>query len=73
MNVPCQKIVVQGNPSREILKSARKIGADLIVIGSMGRTGFKKFLLGSVAEKVVLQSSIPVLMIKEDGNLLCFA
>jgi len=38
------------------------------VIGSMGRTGFEKILLGSVAEKVVLQSSIPVLMIKEDGN-----
>jgi len=68
MNVPCQKIVVQGNPSIEILKSAREIEADLIVIGSMGRTGFEKILLGSVAEKVVLQSSIPVLMIKEDGN-----
>jgi len=68
INVPCQKIVVQGNPSIEILKSAREIEADLIVIGSMGRTGFEKILLGSVAEKVVLQSSIPVLMIKEDGN-----
>jgi nucleotide-binding universal stress UspA family protein len=68
MNVPCQKIVVQGNPSIQILKSAREIEADLIVIGSMGRTGFEKILLGSVAEKVVLQSSIPVLMIKEDGN-----
>jgi nucleotide-binding universal stress UspA family protein len=38
------------------------------VIGSRGRTGIEKFLLGSVAEKVVLQSSIPVLMIKGEAD-----
>jgi nucleotide-binding universal stress UspA family protein len=68
MNVPCRKIIAQGNPSQEIIKSAQEIEADLIVIGSRGRTGVEKFLLGSVAEKVVLQSSIPVLMIKGDEN-----
>jgi len=60
--------VLQGNPSQEILKSAREMEADLIVIGSRGRTGIEKLLLGSVAEKVVLQSPIPVLMIKGDGE-----
>lgn len=68
MKVPCRKIIVQGNPSQEILRSAHEIEADLIVIGSRGRTGVEKFLLGSVAEKVVLQSIIPVLMIKGDEN-----
>jgi nucleotide-binding universal stress UspA family protein len=68
LNIPCRKIVLQGNPSQEILKSAREMEADLIVIGSRGRTGIEKFLLGSVAEKVVLQSTIPVLMIKGDGE-----
>jgi len=60
--------VLQGNPSQELLKSAREMEADLIVIGSRGRTGIEKFLLGSVAEKVVLQSPIPVLMIKGEGE-----
>ena len=64
MNISFRKILLQGNPSQEILKSALEIEADLIVMGSMGRTGVEKFLLGSVAEKVVLQSSIPVLIIK---------
>jgi len=68
LNIPCKKIVVQGNPCQEILKSAREMEADLIVIGSRGRTGIEKFLLGSVAEKVVLQSSIPVLMIKGEAD-----
>ena len=68
LNIPCRKMVLQGNPSQEILKSAREMEADLIVIGSRGRTGIEKFLLGSVAEKVVLQSPIPVLMIKGDGE-----
>ena len=68
LNIPCRKIVLQGNPSQEILKSAREMEADLIVIGSRGRTGIEKLLLGSVAEKVVLQSPIPVLMIKGEGE-----
>jgi nucleotide-binding universal stress UspA family protein len=39
---------------------------DLLIMGSLGRTGMEKILLGSVAEKVVLQSTIPVLLIKGD-------
>ena len=67
-NIPCRKIVLQGNPSQEILKYAEEMKADLIVIGSRGRTGIEKLLLGSVAEKVVLQSPIPVLLIKGEGE-----
>jgi nucleotide-binding universal stress UspA family protein len=66
MNVSCQKIVAQGNPSEELLKASQKLGMDLIIMGSLGRTGIEKFILGSVAEKVVLQSTIPVLLIKGD-------
>jgi len=64
MKVSCHKILVQGNPSEELLKISQKQGVDLLVMGSFGRTGIEKFLLGSVAEKVVLQSTIPVLLIK---------
>ena len=47
-------------------QKAKKI--DLIAMGSHGQTGILKQLMGSVAEKVVLQSTIPVLMIKGDGE-----
>jgi len=66
MKVSCHKIVAQGNPSEEMLKVSQKLGMDLLIMGSLGRTGMEKFLLGSVAEKVVFQSTIPVLLIKGD-------
>jgi nucleotide-binding universal stress UspA family protein len=60
--------VAEGNPSSEIIRYAEKKGANLIVIGAVGRTGLDKFLLGSVAEKVVRNSRIPVLTVpKEDS------
>jgi nucleotide-binding universal stress UspA family protein len=64
MKVPYQKILAQGSPSEELLKISHEQGIDLLIMGSMGRTGMEKILLGSVAEKVVLQSSIPVLLVK---------
>lgn len=55
--------VLVGNPAETILKSAEENHMDAIVIGSIGRTGLSKFLLGSVAEKVVRNSKIPVVLI----------
>lgn len=66
MKVSCHKMVAQGNPSEELLRIARERETDLLIMGSLGRTGMEKFLLGSVAEKVVLRSPIPVLLIKGD-------
>jgi len=68
MGVPSRFIIAQGNPAEEILKAAQEEEADIIVMGKIGRTAVEKFLLGSVAEKVVLQSTIPVLLIKEDES-----
>ena len=68
MSVPCNKIIAQGNPGEELLKAACEHEADLLVMGKIGRTAVEKFLLGSVAEKVVLQSAIPVLLIKGDES-----
>jgi len=48
----------------EIAKAANTLGADLIVIGSHGRTGFKKFFLGSVAQSILGQSDVPVLVVR---------
>ncbi len=58
-----EKALVEGNPGEEIIHYAVKQGMDTIIIGSVGRTGLDKFLLGSVAEKVVRNSRIPVLTI----------
>ncbi len=45
-----------------ILGAAQDVGADLIVVGSHGRTGLGRLMLGSVAGKVVAQSTVPVLV-----------
>ena len=58
--------VTEGNPGSEIISYAEKTGTDIIIIGSVGRTGLDKFLLGSVAEKVVRNSKIPVLTVPRE-------
>lgn len=55
--------VVKGSPANEILKVAEEENVDLIVMGSSGKTGFEKFLLGSVADKVVTNAKRPVLIV----------
>ncbi|HEY7816644.1 MAG TPA: universal stress protein, partial [Vicinamibacteria bacterium] len=50
-------------PSEEILQLTRKIGADLIVIGSRGLGGLQRWLLGSVAERTVRRAPCPVLTV----------
>ncbi|WP_419659920.1 universal stress protein [Desulfosarcina variabilis str. Montpellier] len=57
------KIVVAGDPADEILKAIETEGIDLLVMGTHGRRGLEHMLFGSVAEKVVKQSPIPVVSI----------
>ncbi|SEN95179.1 Nucleotide-binding universal stress protein, UspA family [bacterium A37T11] len=52
-----------GHPSTEILLTAEEWGADLIVLGTHGRTGFDHFISGSVAEGVARRSIFPVLIV----------
>jgi nucleotide-binding universal stress UspA family protein len=58
--------VVNGYAAEEILRLAEEIKADLIVMGTHGRKGIDRILFGSVAEKVVKGSSIPVMTIRPD-------
>lgn len=55
--------VVDKEPAQAILETAEAIDADLIVMGTHGRTGWRRALIGSVAEKVVRHSQRPVLCI----------
>ncbi len=56
--------VLEGNPALEITRFAKDHGVDLIVVGTLGKSGIDRILLGSVAEKVVRIAPCPVLVIK---------
>ena len=56
--------ILLGDPGHEIIDYADRIKAGLIVVSSHGRSGLKRLLLGSVAERVVRLSHCPVLMLK---------
>ncbi|NPV62757.1 MAG: universal stress protein [Methanotrichaceae archaeon] len=63
-----ESAIVEGNPGEEIIGFAEKSGMSMIVMGSVGRTGLDKFLLGSVAEKVVRNSKVPVLTVPRESS-----
>ena len=62
--VPVRTDVLEGSPSRVIVSHARNSGCDLIVMGTHGRGGIDRLLLGSVAERVVRGSPVPVLTVR---------
>lgn len=57
-------VIKQGNAAEEILETAKKIKADVIITGSHGRYGAQKFLLGSVSSKIVDHAGCDVLVVK---------
>lgn len=64
-NLSAQVKLIRGvTPSEGIIHVADEVGADLIMMGSHGRTGLQKLMLGSVAQNVLTQSPIPVLIVK---------
>ncbi|MDP3766726.1 MAG: universal stress protein, partial [Dehalococcoidia bacterium] len=58
-------IIREGMPRSMILDVAREVGADLIVMGTHGRTGLTHVFFGSVAEHVVRHSRIAVLTVRQ--------
>jgi nucleotide-binding universal stress UspA family protein len=63
-----EKMVVRGVPFVEIIRTAKEKKADMIVIGTHGRTGIDHMLFGSTAEKVVRKSPCPVLTVRMAGK-----
>jgi len=57
------KFMPEGHPTKDILKTAEIWEADLLVMGTHGRTGLLHLLVGSVAEYVVRHSKIPVMVV----------
>jgi nucleotide-binding universal stress UspA family protein len=58
-------MIPMGRPEEGIVKAAEFKGASLIILGSHGRTGLKRLLMGSVAERVIGLASCPVLVVKK--------
>ncbi|PAV11666.1 universal stress protein [Methanosarcina spelaei] len=66
-NVKVESIILEGNPAEEIVDFAEKNDIDLIVIGTQGRSGVQRFLIGSVAENVIRQSNVKVLVVRGEA------
>ena len=59
--------LTEGHAADEILKAAQAVRADLVVVGSRGLTGLRRFLLGSVAHKVARHASCSVLVVRQSS------
>jgi Universal stress protein family len=62
--IPVSHVLLEGDPAAEIVRYGRDAGIDLIVMGTHGRTGVERLVLGSVAEKVLRDASCSVLVVK---------
>jgi nucleotide-binding universal stress UspA family protein len=64
VGIDVETVLLEGHPSNEIIEFSQKNGIDVIVMGTLGKSGLDRFLLGSVAEKVTRNSTVPVLVVK---------
>jgi nucleotide-binding universal stress UspA family protein len=62
--LPVESVVRFGDPAAEILEEASAFGADLIVVGTGGRSGIGRVLLGSVAERVFAKATVAVMLVR---------
>ena len=58
-------VVVEGDPTNVILEFAEQKKVNMIIMGTLGKGGLERFLLGSVTDKVVRHSKVPVLVVKK--------
>lgn len=63
-DVPCETRLLRGDPAEQILSVATDEDVKLIAMGTVGRTGLSRLLMGSVAEQVVRHANCPVLTVK---------
>src|SRR6185312_6692453 len=67
--IACDEQLIDGTPVDAILTAAKKAGALVIVLGTHGRGGFARLVLGSVAESTIRSSEIPVLAVHPKDEL----
>ena len=61
--IPFNVLIREGNPSELLVQLAEKHHCDLIILGRRGKSTLEKILVGSVAERVVGESSVPVMLV----------
>lgn len=64
-----EPVLLEGNTSEELIRYAEEEKMDIIVMGTLGKTGLDKLLLGSVAEKMVRHSKVPVMVVRDNCKL----
>ena len=65
--VPVETALLEGTPAKQVVRYAESEDCDLVVMGTHGRGGIDRLLLGSVAERVVRSSEVPVLTVQVSG------
>lgn len=64
--IPCEFIIKQGIPAEMIIQESKNMGANLIVIGSLGHNTLYNMLIGSVASDVIKHTTVPILVIPKE-------
>ena len=67
--IPFQHKLLVGDPATAVVEVAEQEGVDFIVMGTHGRSGLSRLLMGSVAEAIVRKAKCPVLTVKHPGPL----
>jgi nucleotide-binding universal stress UspA family protein len=60
--VAVKTVVLSGNPAEKIIEYSHNSGVELIIMSTHGRSGISRWVLGSVADKIIRQSEVPVLI-----------
>jgi universal stress protein A len=68
-NIPVVHRLLAGDPAEAILRTAKSEGVDMIVMGTHGRRGITRLLMGSVAEAIVRRAECPVLILKNTSKV----
>jgi nucleotide-binding universal stress UspA family protein len=65
-----ESVLLEGNPSHELIRYAEEEKMDIVIMGTVGKTGLDRLLLGSVAGNLVRHSKVPVMVVREKCELL---
>jgi nucleotide-binding universal stress UspA family protein len=63
--VEVESRVLKGHPAEKILNFAEDNNIDMIIVGSLGKSGYERVLVGSVSEKIIRHAKVPVLVVRE--------
>jgi nucleotide-binding universal stress UspA family protein len=63
--VNVESVMLEGNPADELIRYAEENKMDIVIMGTLGKSGIDRFILGSVTENILRHSKVPVMVVKE--------